>query len=100
MSIFRQGRETYKSDLTLGERYRDKTTGVEGHLVSIHFFEHACERGSLRYLDGDNNVQEASFDAPELVKVPTVADPEPEPVRTTRTGGPERGSGARVLSSR
>ena len=46
-------KQTYESDLKLGERYRDNTTDVEGTLIAVHFYEHACERGTLRYLDGD-----------------------------------------------
>jgi hypothetical protein len=88
--VFDSGKHTYKSDLKLGEKYRDKTTGLEGHLIAIHLYEHACERGSLRYVDSQRNVQEVSFDAPELVLVKTG-----EPVRTTRTGGPERAMGRR-----
>lgn len=85
----------YKSDLKLGERYRDKTTGVEGHLVSIHIYEHACERGTLRYVDGMNAVVEATFDAPELVSVVTGKVPKVE-----KTGGPDRGTGARSVPRR
>lgn len=89
--MFDIGKHTYKSDLRLGEKYRDQATGVEGHLTSIHFFEHACERGNLRFLDRDGNVQECSFDAPELRLVTKPA----EPVRQQKTGGPARSLGAR-----
>lgn len=95
--MFDQGEHTYKSDLLLGARYRDKGTGIEGNLTSIHFYEHACERGNLRYVDRDGNVQEASFDAPELLRVDV--EP-PAPVRQQRTGGPSRAVGARVSPSR
>ena len=83
-------KQTYKSDLKLGEKYRDNTTNIEGTLISIHFYEHACERGTLRYVDGDRNVQEVSFDAPELVEVKTQ-----RVATTTRPGGPARSTGAR-----
>lgn len=89
-TIFDTGRNTYKSDLELGEKYRDKTTGIVGHLIGIHFYEHACERATLRYVDNQQRVQEISFDGPELVKV---ADE--SPVTTTRTGGPARAEGGR-----
>lgn len=88
--MFDTGKHTYKTDLKLGERYRDKTTGLEGHLVAIHLYEHACERGTLRYVDTDKNVQEVSFDAPEMVLVKTG-----EAVLTRRTGGPARAEGRR-----
>lgn len=88
--MFDQGKYTYKSDLKLGEEYSDKGTGIRGILTSIHFYEYACERGNLRYVDKDGNVQEASFDAPELIHINTG-----EPVRQQRTGGPARADGRR-----
>ena len=93
--MFDKGKYTYKSDLKLGERYRDKTTDLEGHLVSIHLYEHACERGTLRFLNGDGDVSESTFDAPELVNVKTGAA-----VKSLRTGGPNRASGSRSTPSR
>lgn len=93
--MFDKGKNTYKSDLQLGERYKDKTTGLAGHLIAIHFYEHACERGTLRYVNGQQDVTEATFDAPELVHVETG-----EVAKTERTGGPDRASGARSIPSR
>ncbi len=90
MSVFNRGTETYRSDLRLGEEYRDKGTGIQGKLIAIAFFEHACERGTLRYLDVQRQVQEVSFDAPELVHVVTE-----QAARQQQTGGPDRGVGAR-----
>lgn len=89
------GEFTYRSDLQLGKRYRDKTTGLEGHLIGIHFYEHACERATLRYVDSMERVQEVSFDAPELVDVETGAQPV-----VARTGGPARSTGARAVPTR
>lgn len=93
--MFDTGKHTYKTDLELGQRYRDKTTGLEGHLVAIHLYEHACERGTLRYVNGQQDVTEATFDAPELVHVKTGKVAE-----TKRTGGPDRAMGARGVPSR
>lgn len=93
--MFDTGKHAYKSDLKLGERYRDKTTGLEGHLVAVHFYEHACERATLRYVNGQQDVTEATFDAPELVAVKTGETP-----KTTKTGGPNRAMGARGVPSR
>jgi hypothetical protein len=90
VSMFSKGNETYRSDLVLGEKYRDKGTGLEGQLVVISFFEHACERGTLRYLDTNRQLQDASFDAPELVHVASE-----QAARTQKTGGPDRGGAAR-----
>lgn len=81
----------YKTDLKLGEKYEDSTTGKQGHLVAIHFYEHACVRGTLRYLDGFGNPQEVSFDEPEMIHVETGKVPE-----TTNPGGPARAEGRRA----
>jgi hypothetical protein len=80
----------YASDLKLGERYKDSTTGIAGHLVALHFYEHACERGTLRYVNGQQDVVESSFDAPELVHVETG-----EVATATMPGGPARAEGRR-----
>lgn len=93
--MFDTGKHAYKSDLKLGERYRDKTTGLEGHLVALHFYEHACERGTLRYVNSNKEAIEVTFDAPELVHIQTG-----EVATTTRTGGPERANGQRGVPSR
>lgn len=93
--MFDKGNVAYRSDLQLGERYRDKTTNLEGHLVAVHFYEHACERATLRYVNGQQDVTEATFDAPELVAVKTG-----EAAKTERSGGPNRATGARSVPSR
>ena len=84
--MFDKGKNNYKSDLTLGERYRDKTTGIEGHLVAVYFYEHACERACIRFVNGQGEVVEHVFDAPELVAVSDGRTP-----RVVKTGGPDRG---------
>jgi hypothetical protein len=89
--MFDRGSENYRSDLKLGEKYRDRTTDLVGTLVAIHFYEHACERGTLRYVNGQQDVAEASFDAPELVHIDTDA-----PARAAKPGGPARADGRRT----
>lgn len=84
-------KQSYKSDLKLGERYRDNTTGIEGALVAVHFYEHACERATIRYVDNQKQVQEVSFDAPELVEVKTG-----RLAAVDRPGGPARAEGRRA----
>lgn len=93
--MFDQGRKTYRTDLVLGDDYRDKGTNISGKLVAIAFYEHACERGTLRYLDANRQVQEVSFDAPELVHTSTDAV-----ARQQRTGGPDRGAMTRPAPAR
>jgi hypothetical protein len=97
MSIFRNAKpEQYGSDIKIGHLYREPRTGIEGTATALHFYEHACERVTLEYMDRDNVIQEVTFDAPRvrLVTKPDV------PVTTTRTGGPARAGERRPVSSR
>ena len=87
--------ETYDSDLILGEKYRDNATGLVGTLTSIHFYQHACERATLRFLNGQGEVVESTFDAPELVRVKTQ-----KAARASKPGGPARADGSRAAVSR
>lgn len=87
MNPFKQGREAYKSDIVLGERYQDKQTGFEGIATGLHFYQHACERVTLEALNiKSGELLELNFDAPRLV---AVAKPD-EAVRQQQTGGPAR----------
>lgn len=94
---FHTGRETYRSDIVLGEKYRDEQTGIVGVVTSLHFYQHACERVTLeRVSDKTGELQEHAFDAPRLVAV----DRPEEPVRQQRTGGPARTGETRTVPSR
>ena len=94
MNPFTRGCENYRSDIELGESYREKSTGLIGKAVSLHFYEHACERVTLRYLH-DGDIKEVGFDAPELEHVGTGRTPTQQ-----ATGGPERATGARSAVTR
>lgn len=74
---------TYKSDIILGERYRDPQTGIEGVATSAHFYQYACERIVLEFVKPDGELQENTFDAPRLESVKTGKRAE-----VTKTGGP------------
>lgn len=86
----------YKSDIKLGEKYRDSQTGYEGIAAAIYFFQHACERVSIETYDPERReVKTETFDAPRLVHVGTerqATSPRPGgPMRTqegSRPGGP------------
>lgn len=80
----------FQSDLIMGEKYRDNTTGIEGVLVAVHFYQHACERGTLRYINRNQDVTEVSFDAPELALISTGVT-----ATSDRPGGPIRSEGRR-----
>lgn len=73
---------THKSDVILGDRYRDPLTGFEGAATAVTFYLHACERVSLEYVK-DGEVKYESFDAPRLLHIQSETQP-----RATRTGGP------------
>lgn len=89
MNPFTKGSESYRSDIQLGEQYREKSTGLIGKAIAVAFFEHACERVTLRYLH-DGDIKEASFDAPEVEAVKTNRTPVQQ-----KSGGPARTDGRR-----
>lgn len=69
--------ETYTSEnIVLGERYRDTDTGFEGVATVVSFFQHGCERVTLKGMDREGRIVEYGFDAPEVSVV--------DPVRTAK----------------
>lgn len=74
------------ADITLGEKYLDKQTGIEGVAIACTFFQHGCERVTIE-LVVEGKIEEYTFDAPRLTHVGTG-----ETARATDTGGPMRGS--------
>jgi len=84
--MFNEGSQSYKSDIVLGERYVDEQTGYDGVAVSVHFYQHACERVSLEAYDANTKkVHETFFDAPRLTHVVTG-----KKAKAEKTGGPAR----------
>lgn len=83
--MFDTGKQSYKTDVRLGEKYRDDQTGVEGIATAIHFFQYACERVTVEYLKPDRELAELTFDAPRLTHIKTEKQ-----MTTARTGGPAR----------
>lgn len=65
--MFDIGTEKYRSDIKLGEKYRDVQTGLTGTATSVHFYQHACERVSIEGLKADGELVEYAFDAPRTV---------------------------------
>ena len=78
-------KNSYASDIVLGERYRDEQTGIEGVATSVSFYQHACERVVLE-LVVEGKIEEFVFDAPRLTHVETNRKATSE-----KTGGPDRG---------
>jgi hypothetical protein len=76
---------TFRTELKLGERYRDINTGFEGTCSSITFFAHGCERLALKGMNNQGDIVEYAFDAPEVESVTTA-----KPIRVieAKTGGP------------
>ncbi|MCV7255272.1 hypothetical protein H7J86_24215 [Mycobacterium hackensackense] len=74
---------TFRTDIVLGEKYRDTATGFEGTATAVYFYEHACERVNLKGLNTQGEVLDYVFDAPELVHAVTAARP-----TVTKAGGP------------
>ncbi len=78
-------KNTFPSDIVLGEKYIDEQTGFRGVATSVTFFQHACERICLEDYDPTRKeIKEQVFDAPRLtaVKSGLVA-------KTEKTGGPQ-----------
>lgn len=84
---------TFRTEIKHGVRYRDKATGFEGTCTSVIFFEHGCERASLKGINTQGEVVEYYFDAPELE---AVATNKPVKLIEKKTGGPHD----RVVSAR
>lgn len=60
-------RNSYKSDIVLGESYVDDQTGIQGIATAIYFFQHTCERVQIEYVNKkDGELKELVFDAPRL----------------------------------
>lgn len=80
-------KQVYRSDIDLGERYRDEQTGIEGVCVLVAFFQHACERATLEVVV-DGKIEEYGFDAPRLTHVESGSK-----ALSDTPGGPDRGEG-------
>lgn len=81
----------YRSDIRLGEKYRDTVSGYEGTATAIYFFLHGCERVVLEQLNiTHGEVKELAFDAPRLMHIKSG-----EVARTDRTGGVRPAPGAK-----
>lgn len=62
---------TFRTQIKLGERYRDTATGFEGTASALYFYQHGCERVNLKGLNGHGELVEFVFDAPELERATT-----------------------------
>lgn len=89
--MFSTGKETYKSDIKLGEKYRDEQTKIEGVATAVYFFQYACERVTLEMVVKEE-LKEYVFDAPRLVHIQSGVQ-----ATTEKTGGPSRGEGVRTV---
>ena len=79
-------KKAYRSDIVLGEKYRDEQTGYEGIANAIYFFQYGCERVTIESYDATTkNIRTETFDAPRLVHVATG-----KRAQVTRTGGPDK----------
>jgi hypothetical protein len=84
--VFDSGTESYRSDIRVGEKYRDDQTGLEGIVVALCFFQHSCERATLEFINPkDGKLEELTFDAPRLTRLSTG-----KKSVVTKTGGPDR----------
>jgi hypothetical protein len=82
----------YKSDIIMGETYRDTQTEFEGVATGVFFYQYGCERVNLEAYDPERKVIQAmGFDAPRLQHVATG-----KVAKVERTGGPGIGTESRT----
>lgn len=72
-----------ETSLVMGQRYTDRTTGYEGELVAIAFYDSGCIKGTLECLDKDGKPEAYSFDETKLVPVKEAKE---------KAGGPSKAS--------
>ena len=73
----------YRADITLGRRYRDRQTGIEGTATAVTFYQHGCERVTIETVVA-GKIEEYGFDAPRLTDI----EAERPVVPSGRPGGP------------
>lgn len=77
----------FKSEVVLGQKYRDTVSGYEGVATAVAFYLHGCERVTLeQWVERAGELRELTFDAPRLTKLAPVAAPV-DTLTTRRTGG-------------
>jgi hypothetical protein len=79
-------KQSYRTDIKLGEKYEDKQTGIKGIATAVIFYQHGCERVDLETVVA-GKIESYGFDAPRLTHVETQ-----KVASTTRTGGPAKES--------
>lgn len=87
-------KQAYRTDIKLGEKYRDPQTGIEGTAVSVTFFQYACERVAIECVIRDK-IEEYVFDSPRLEAIKSG-----KRATTERTGGPGMPAAQRGALSR
>lgn len=80
---------SFKSDIRLGEKYRDEQTGISGTATAVSFYQYGCERVNLEAVV-NGKIEEYGFDAPRLTHVETNKRAE-----SPRRGGPDKAPGTR-----
>ena len=78
-------KNSFTTDIVLGERYRDEQTGIEGVATVVSFYQHACERVNIECVI-DRKIEDYGFDAPRLTHIESG-----QTAKAEKTGGPERG---------
>lgn len=75
-------KQSYQTEIVLGQRYRDTQTGIEGVATAVSFFQYGCERVTIEAMV-QGKIEEYGFDTPRVVHVDSG-----ERATTERTGGP------------
>lgn len=94
--LLEPGEICYRSQIKLGERYREQHTGYEGHATAIYFYENSCERVELEsYSKKHNTLTSLTFDAKRLEHIASG-----KVVDSKEPGGPDRGNPRRSTPKR
>lgn len=78
----------YNSEIQLGQRYRDINTGFEGTATVVSFFQHGCDRLTIKGMNKQGEIVEYAFDSPEVELITADAPPQPVKSLERKTGGP------------
>lgn len=64
----REQKAWYPSEVVLGQKYRDKRHGIEGHAVAITFMENSCTRVVLEFMHA-GEIKQVHMDDVELEQI-------------------------------
>lgn len=79
---------SYRSQIVLGQQYQDKQTKFIGHATAVVFYQHGCERVTLKGMNGQGEIVEYGFDSPEVELIREGRLPKAVELIRKKPGGP------------